>query len=124
MEPVLTTTQSLVSKDPNSADLGALTSNSTFSRAADAQLALLDDAAQKAQIAAEKAADLAAASADIRSAIGLFASAMNSLRAIGARFPETAIYTNEAIKQTQYAMGAANGNAFVPPVKAAPAPAK
>jgi hypothetical protein len=108
-----TTVQQLISRDRSSADLAPLAANDTFSAAANKELATLEDAAERAQAAAAK-------NEDLTGVVTTFSSAVTSLRAIHARFPETAAPIAEAIKQTQIAMGMVKDNPV--PVKAAVAP--
>lgn len=92
-----------ISRDPNVADLTALSSNDAFRTAIDAEFATLADAADRAQLAASKNEDLAGV-------VALFSSAVGSLRAIAKRFPESVAAITEALRHTQIAMGLVRGN--------------
>ena len=108
-----TTVQSLISANagPAASDLQPLLANDAFCSAANAELKVLDNTA------AANAA-LNAKSEDLVSGIHAFAGAVNSLRGVAKRFPETSTYIAEAVKQVQLAMGVVKGN--VPKVVTTP----
>jgi hypothetical protein len=101
-----TTVQSIIGKDANAGDLTPLSRNDTFTAAANAELATIEDAAERAQV-------LAAKNENLTGTISTFSTAVGSLRAIGKRFPESAKFIDEAIKQTQLAMGVVKDNPVV-----------
>lgn len=102
------TLSAIVSKDPNSSDLSPLVSNSTYAKAVDAELALLEDASIKAQA-------LTARNEDLRGMVQVFSQAITGLKGIATRFPEAATPINEAQKQVQLAMGLVANNPPPPP---------
>ena|ERR1700733_1226452 len=110
----MATVQELISRDRSSADLAPLGQNDCFTRAANDEVRILDDAAAKAQAAAAKTESL-------QSVVSMFSTACSALRAISARFPEASVPIAEAIKQTQLAMALVKDNP-PPPVKAVAPP--
>lgn len=99
---------------PGSSDLQPLIGNEAYRSAVDAELVVLDAKEQAT-------AAIAAKSDDLTSTVQLFAGAMRGLRGIAKRFPESSAFINEAIKQTQLAMGVVANNPTPAPTPTAAA---
>ena len=110
------TLQAVVNRHPNADALGPLVANDTYRRAVDAELALREDASNKAAALASKTEELSGV-------VSMFASAVALVKLIAVKFPEAEPYIVEAIKQIQLAMAVIKDNP-VPPVPApGPTPA-
>jgi hypothetical protein len=110
-----TTLQSIISTS-GSDDLAPLAANDTFSRQVNVELAARD----AATLASEAAV---ARTEEVSSAVSLFSTATRAIRAVSKRFPETAKFMDEALKQTQLAMGAVSYNPQPLPGEPVPTPA-